>query len=35
MPLTVEAVYENGVLKPKGPLPLREQEHVRLQLDTL
>jgi len=24
MPLTVEAIYENGVLKPTGPLPLKE-----------
>lgn len=30
MPLTVEAVYENGVLKPAQPLPLREQEKVRI-----
>jgi predicted DNA-binding antitoxin AbrB/MazE fold protein len=28
MPITVEAVYENGVLKPAEPLPLREQERV-------
>jgi predicted DNA-binding antitoxin AbrB/MazE fold protein len=35
MPLTVEAIYENGVLKPREPLPLREQEKVRLQIDTL
>jgi predicted DNA-binding antitoxin AbrB/MazE fold protein len=35
MPITVEAVYENGVLKPAQPLPLREQERVRLQVDTL
>jgi predicted DNA-binding antitoxin AbrB/MazE fold protein len=25
----------NGVLKPREPLPLREQEKVRLQIDTL
>ena len=30
MPLTVEAIYENGVLKPAQPLPLKEQEKVRL-----
>jgi predicted DNA-binding antitoxin AbrB/MazE fold protein len=35
MPLIVEATYENGVLKPKAPLPLREQEKVRLQVDTM
>jgi predicted DNA-binding antitoxin AbrB/MazE fold protein len=28
MTLTVEAVYENGVLKPAQPLPLREHEKV-------
>jgi predicted DNA-binding antitoxin AbrB/MazE fold protein len=31
----IEAVYENGVLKPARPLPLREQEKVRLQVDTV
>jgi predicted DNA-binding antitoxin AbrB/MazE fold protein len=30
MTLTVEAVYENGVLKPAQPLPLREHEKVRV-----
>jgi predicted DNA-binding antitoxin AbrB/MazE fold protein len=35
MTLTVEAVYENGVLKPTQPLPLREQQRVRLQVDTV
>jgi predicted DNA-binding antitoxin AbrB/MazE fold protein len=28
MPLTVEAVYEDGVLKPTQPLPLKEHEKV-------
>jgi predicted DNA-binding antitoxin AbrB/MazE fold protein len=28
MPLTVEAVYENGVLKPMQPLPFKEHERV-------
>jgi predicted DNA-binding antitoxin AbrB/MazE fold protein len=32
MTLTVEAVYENGVLKPKTPLPLKEQEQVHLTI---
>jgi len=35
MSLIVEAIYENGVLKPSQPLPLREQEKVRLQVDTM
>lgn len=30
MNLIVEAVYENGILKPKQPLPLKENEKVRL-----
>jgi predicted DNA-binding antitoxin AbrB/MazE fold protein len=30
MALTVEAVYENGVLKPVQPLPLKEHERVRV-----
>lgn len=28
MSLEFEAVYENGVLKPREPLPLREHERV-------
>jgi predicted DNA-binding antitoxin AbrB/MazE fold protein len=32
MALTVEAVYENGVLKPAQPLPLKEHEKVRLSI---
>jgi predicted DNA-binding antitoxin AbrB/MazE fold protein len=30
MALTVEAVYENGVLKPAQPLPLKEHERVQV-----
>ena len=30
MTLTVEATYENGVLRPGRPLPLREREKVEL-----
>jgi predicted DNA-binding antitoxin AbrB/MazE fold protein len=33
MPLTVEATYENGVLKPTGPLPLKEHEKVRVTIE--
>lgn len=33
MTLTVEAVYENGVLKPDRPLPLQEHEKVRVTLE--
>src|SRR5579884_881363 len=30
MALTIEAVYENGVLKPAQPLPLKEHERVQV-----
>jgi predicted DNA-binding antitoxin AbrB/MazE fold protein len=30
MAITIEAVYENGVLKPAQPLPLREHEKVQV-----
>ena len=30
MTLTIEAVYENGVLRPTEPLPLKENERVRV-----
>jgi predicted DNA-binding antitoxin AbrB/MazE fold protein len=34
MPITVEAVYENGVLKPAQPLPLKEHEQVSVTIQT-
>ena len=30
MPVTVEAVFENGVLKPLQPLPLSEHDKVSI-----
>ncbi len=33
MPITVEATYEDGVLKPKQPLPLDEHARVRITID--
>jgi len=33
MPITIEAVYENGMLKPAQPLPLKEHEKVRLTVE--
>jgi predicted DNA-binding antitoxin AbrB/MazE fold protein len=33
MPITVEATYENGVLKPAQPLPLKEHEKVRITVE--
>jgi predicted DNA-binding antitoxin AbrB/MazE fold protein len=32
MAFTIEAVYENGVLKPARPLPLRDQEKVEITI---
>jgi predicted DNA-binding antitoxin AbrB/MazE fold protein len=34
MTLTVEAVYENGMLKLKQPLPLRERKKVQVTVLT-
>ena len=33
MPLTVEAIYEDGVLKPAQPLPLKEHEKVHITIE--
>jgi len=33
MTITVEAIYENGVLKPAEALPLREHEKVRVTVE--
>jgi predicted DNA-binding antitoxin AbrB/MazE fold protein len=33
MPRNIEAVYENGVLKPLSPLDLKEHERVRLTVE--
>jgi predicted DNA-binding antitoxin AbrB/MazE fold protein len=33
MPLTVEAVYENGMLKLNAPLPFKEHEAVRVTVE--
>jgi len=35
MPHVVEAVYENGVLKPDHPLPLRDREKVRVTVESI
>ncbi len=35
MTFSVEATYENGVLKPARPLPLRECEKVEIVIRTL
>jgi predicted DNA-binding antitoxin AbrB/MazE fold protein len=34
MLITIEAVYENGVLKPTQPLPLKEHERVQVTVET-
>jgi predicted DNA-binding antitoxin AbrB/MazE fold protein len=35
MPLTFEAVYEHGVLRPTVPLPLQEQDRVRVVIEPM
>ena len=35
MPTAVEAIYEDGVLRPLQPLFLPEHAHVRLSVETL
>jgi predicted DNA-binding antitoxin AbrB/MazE fold protein len=32
MTITIEATYENGVLRPAQPLPLKEQEKVEVTI---
>jgi predicted DNA-binding antitoxin AbrB/MazE fold protein len=32
MTITIEAVYEDGVLKPASPLPLKDHETVRISI---
>jgi predicted DNA-binding antitoxin AbrB/MazE fold protein len=34
MPITVAAIYKNGVLEPVGELPLKEGEAVRITVRT-
>jgi predicted DNA-binding antitoxin AbrB/MazE fold protein len=33
MTLNIEAIYENGVLKPAQPLPLHEHEKVQITIE--
>ncbi|HVA44761.1 MAG TPA: antitoxin family protein [Pirellulales bacterium] len=33
--LLIQAVYENGVLKPEQPLPLAEHERVQVSIQTM
>jgi predicted DNA-binding antitoxin AbrB/MazE fold protein len=35
MTLTIEAIYENGVLKPIQPLPLKEHERVQVTVQVI
>ena len=35
MAVTVEAIYENGVLKPSTPLPWKDGEKVRVEVSSL
>jgi predicted DNA-binding antitoxin AbrB/MazE fold protein len=34
-PLVIEAIYENGVLKPDKPLPLKEHEKVEVTVKAI
>jgi len=34
MTITIEATYENGVLRPAQPLPLKEREQVRVTIES-
>ena len=34
MTQTIEAIYTDGVLKPTGELPLRDNQRVRLTVET-
>jgi predicted DNA-binding antitoxin AbrB/MazE fold protein len=34
MTITIEAVYENGVLKPAWPLPFKERERVKVTVSS-
>lgn len=33
MTITIEAIVENGLLRPIQPLPLKEQEQVRITIE--
>jgi predicted DNA-binding antitoxin AbrB/MazE fold protein len=33
MTITIKAIYENGVLRPTRPLPLKEKEVVRITIE--
>ena len=33
MSITIDATYEDGVLKPAGPLPFKEHESLRVTLE--
>jgi len=35
MSITVDAIYEGGVLKPAGPLPWKDGERVRVEISSL
>lgn len=34
MAIVIQAVYQDGVLKPAEPLPLKDNEKVRITLET-
>jgi predicted DNA-binding antitoxin AbrB/MazE fold protein len=34
MAITIDAIYENGLLRPLGPLPLVDNARVRITVDS-
>lgn len=34
MPIVIEAIFEDGVLKPTQPLPLKEHDRVRIVVES-
>ena len=34
MTITIDATYENGILKPDQPLPLKEHEKVKVTVES-
>ena len=35
MAIAIEAIYENGVLKPLAPLPWKDGERVRIEISSV
>lgn len=35
MTTAIEAIYEDGILRPLGPLPFAEHSHVRISIEPM